>query len=214
MDFDYAKFIYLYYVPYSLYWKWGITLVTLILFFKIGNQIWEMQRRKKQKNYAMKYRQDQRLKILNFLADHPAPEKFLSQEILAASVEDLSLKAKSGKWSVESIILTYIHKAASVHEELNCITEILFDFAIERARLLDSRGVKDGPLFGVPISIKDSFDIAGIPTSIGAIKWAGQKRERNSNIYDLLIDAGAVPFCKTNVPQTMMSFECRCISHI
>ncbi len=62
-----------------------------------------------------------------------------------------------------------------------------------------------GPLHGLPISLKDSFQVKDHPTTIGMIAFLDHKSEANSAVVDLLLDLGAVVYCKTNVPQTLMA---------
>lgn len=88
-----------------------------------------------------------------------------------------------------------------------CLTEILFDKALERACSLDalrSRGGIAGPLHGLPISIKDSFQIAGTQATIGLVSYLPRVSEANSPLVDLLLQLGAVLYVKTNIPQTLM----------
>ena len=61
------------------------------------------------------------------------------------------------------------------------------------------------PLFGLPISLKDSFQVSGYDTSTGLACYVDQPAEDNSALAAMLIDLGAVLYCKTNVPQSMMT---------
>jgi len=66
---------------------------------------------------------------------------------------------------------------------------------------------KFGPLAGVPVSLKDTLSVKGYDTSIGFSAWTGNPKETESAIVRLLRDAGAVPFVKTTIPITLLSFE-------
>lgn len=86
----------------------------------------------------------------------------------------------------------------------------MFESAIQRAKELDklTREKKIlGPLHGIPISVKDTFQIRGCDTSIGIASLVGRPAEKNAVIVDCLLDAGAVIYCKTNVPQTLMALD-------
>jgi amidase len=61
-----------------------------------------------------------------------------------------------------------------------------------------------GPLDGLPISLKDSFQIAGSAASIGFVSFLARASEMNSSLVEILLKLGAVLYVKTNVPQTMM----------
>lgn len=65
-----------------------------------------------------------------------------------------------------------------------------------------------GPLHGVPMSIKDQFNIAGYDTTIGFSAWCNSPAAKDAHVVNALRRAGAVIICKTNVPQTMLNFEC------
>lgn len=93
----------------------------------------------------------------------------------------------------------------------NCLTEIFFDSALERARELDAHfqktGKPKGPLHGLPVSLKDSFRVIGHDASIGIASLCFKPCKVNSTLVDMLLDAGAVLYCKTNVPQTLMALD-------
>jgi amidase len=92
------------------------------------------------------------------------------------------------------------------------LTEIFFDEAMERARSLDKarKAHPDRPLppfFGLPISLKDSYKLIGKDATIGLTCFVGKPAVHNSPLVDMLLELGAILYCKTNVPQTMMSAE-------
>lgn len=99
---------------------------------------------------------------------------------------------------------------------MNCLTEIFFDDALERAKRLDKhleeQGFPIGPLHGVPISLKDSYNIPGFDSSSGIAALCFRPAKEKSSIVTALEDAGAVFYCKTNIPQTMMSLDS--VNHI
>jgi amidase len=96
-------------------------------------------------------------------------------------------------------------------KQVNCLTEIFFDQAIERARQLDKErrdnpsGKALRPLHGLPISLKDSFQVLGHDTSTGLACYVNEPAEENSNLAAMLLDLGAVLYCKTNLPQSIMT---------
>lgn len=87
----------------------------------------------------------------------------------------------------------------------------LFQEALAAAKRLDQHFKKTGkivgPFHGVPISLKDNFNIAGKASSVGFVGWANDMAMSNSSLVDLLISLGAVPYVKTNVPTAMMIAE-------
>lgn len=91
---------------------------------------------------------------------------------------------------------------------MNCLTEIFVERALARAAKLDDAlkktGKVVGPLHGLPISLKDQICIKGLETTMGYVSWIGKYSEKNAILVDILEECGAVPFVRTNVPQTLM----------
>lgn len=87
------------------------------------------------------------------------------------------------------------------------MTETLFDQALERAHELDrirENGRLAGPLHGLPISIKDGFQVKGTQATIGLVAFLDNVSQTNSCLVDVLLDQGAILYVKTNIPQTLM----------
>lgn len=75
--------------------------------------------------------------------------------------------------------------------------------AIARARAADAAlaaGETWGPLHGVPMTIKESFDVAGLPTTFGLPMFANNLAAEDAAVVSRLRGAGAVLMAKTNVP--------------
>lgn len=56
--------------------------------------------------------------------------------------------------------------------------------------------------------MKDQYNIKGVDSSIGFTAEYNKPATEDCEIVKILKAEGAIPFCKTNVPQTMLSFEC------
>ncbi|KXN86624.1 Fatty acid amide hydrolase 1 [Leucoagaricus sp. SymC.cos] len=134
------------------------------------------------------------------------------QPFIKATATEIVSRIKRGEWTATQVLEAYITRAKVAQDQTNCLTEVMFDWAKERARALDAEfamtGVLKGPLHGVPMSIKEQFEIIGFDTSVGFTTWANDPAKSNSDIVNVLLAAGAVPFVKTNIPQTMFAFEC------
>lgn len=87
----------------------------------------------------------------------------------------------------------------------------MFNDALSRAKELDttfkSTGKTTGPLHGLPISLKDNFNVKGYPSSVGFCSWATDPMPSESTIVSVLKSLGAVIYVKTNVPTAMMIAE-------
>lgn len=87
----------------------------------------------------------------------------------------------------------------------------MFDRALRRARQLDDHlqrtGIPIGPLHGLPVSVKDSFFVEGVDSSIGLSALAFKPASENAPLIDLLESLGAIVIAKTNVPQTLGTLD-------
>ncbi|RDW78003.1 hypothetical protein BP5796_05855 [Coleophoma crateriformis] len=115
-------------------------------------------------------------------------------------------------FSAEAVTTAFCKRAAIAQQLTNCLTEMFFEEAIETAKTLDrEREINPTrpllPLHGLPISLKDSFNIEGKDSIIGLACFVGHPAAKDSAVAALLKSLGAVLFCKTNVPQTMMTAD-------
>lgn len=120
-------------------------------------------------------------------------------------------RLKSGQWTSEAVTTAFCKRATIAHQLLNCTAEILFDEALAEARRLDDHyqrtGKPIGPLHGLPVSIKDMFDIAGHFNTAGVAARLGDVVSKDGLIVRLLREAGAIPFIITNVSQACLLVE-------
>ncbi|KAG9021493.1 hypothetical protein FS837_007219, partial [Tulasnella sp. UAMH 9824] len=117
-------------------------------------------------------------------------------------------KLADGTWSSEGVTRAFLKRAIIAHQLTNCLTEIFIERALKRALELDEflkkNGRTMGPLHGLPISLKDQFCMKGLETIMGYVSWVGQVSDHDAAIVEILYELGAVPFVRTNVPQTLM----------
>ncbi|KAJ5371846.1 hypothetical protein N7517_003852 [Penicillium concentricum] len=123
-------------------------------------------------------------------------------------IRDLVELVKSRCVTSESLTTAFCKRAAIAQQVTKCLTEIFFDKALDRARELDEHllrtGEVVGPLHGVPVSVKDRFDVEGVDTTVGWVGLTNKPAKSNSSIVKLLEAMGAVLYVKTNVPQSLM----------
>ncbi|KAK7048484.1 general amidase [Favolaschia claudopus] len=117
-------------------------------------------------------------------------------------------KLQRGDWSSVQVTTAFYKRAIIAQQLANCLTEIFVDRALGRARELDEHfsrtGTTVGPLHGLPISLKDQFAMKGLETIMGYAKWIGNYATSDCVLVEILYELGAVPFVRTNVPQTLM----------
>ncbi|KAH0386777.1 amidase, partial [Aureobasidium melanogenum] len=136
-------------------------------------------------------------------------EILITEENDAVDIVD---KIRQQEYTAEEVTVAFCKRAAVAQQLTNCLTEIFFEEAIERARQLDQERAADPsapwkPLHGLPISLKDSFKVPGFDSTIGMTYFANKPATEYSALPKLLLDLGAVLYCKTNVPQTMMTAD-------
>jgi len=114
--------------------------------------------------------------------------------------------------------MTYAKKTLQAHKATNCLTEIMFDEALRIPSVANwgpgvnfdsdtTELIRDRPLLGVPVSLKDTVDIAGHDTTIGYSCNVDHPVLTSSSIVRLLQDAGALVHAKTTVPTALLSIE-------
>ena len=137
------------------------------------------------------------------------PKEFEITEFYTAI--QLLEKLKNGEFTAIEIVKAFSHRAAIATQLTNCCTELMFDYGEKRATFLDTylktNGKPYGPLHGLPISLKDSFNIPGYDSTLGYTSEIGNKPKNKSDLVRELEDLGAVFYVKTNIPQTLMTAD-------
>lgn len=92
---------------------------------------------------------------------------------------------------------------------INAVVVRDFDRARAAAKAADAALAKGarGPLLGVPMTVKESFNIAGLPTTWGSEGFRGWTADEDSVVVERLKGAGAVLLGKTNVPPMLSDFQ-------
>ncbi|KPM34919.1 hypothetical protein AK830_g11654 [Neonectria ditissima] len=133
---------------------------------------------------------------------------------------DLTLESSASKLvesiarretSCVAVTKAYIKKAVETHKETNCLTEVLFDDALQRAAELDATLMKgqtpDQPLLGIPVTLKDQFNLEGYDTTLGYVGRSFSPARENAVLVQMLRSLGAVIIAKSNLPQSIMWCE-------
>jgi len=120
-----------------------------------------------------------------------------------ASATELSDEIRDQHIGCFELLDFYLARAERHNPALNAIVVWQVDQARERARAADAalaRGERWGPLHGIPMTVKESFNVAGLPTTFGNPLWKDNIATGNAFMIDRLLQAGAIIFGKTNVP--------------
>ncbi|EXJ80451.1 hypothetical protein A1O1_08596 [Capronia coronata CBS 617.96] len=150
-------------------------------------------------------------KLLNVM---DIPAKYLSRtdnEITLMTATELVEKMSSGSLKCEDVVKAFCKRAALAHKLVNCLTEPIFEAAVARSKELDIYYAEHkkpfGPLHGLPISLKDTCNVKGVPTSLGYVGQVDRIAQRDSSLVEILKAAGAVIFTKTNLPTAIFGSE-------
>ncbi len=105
---------------------------------------------------------------------------------------------RSRQISPEELMNAHFKQIQQINPSLNAVVELIKHTAPPLP----------GPLHGVPFSIKDSIDVAGVKTTAGTLgRRNAAPATKNATLVERLIQAGAVPIAKTNLPDLLFSFE-------
>jgi aspartyl-tRNA(Asn)/glutamyl-tRNA(Gln) amidotransferase subunit A len=118
------------------------------------------------------------------------------------SIAALARAIKAREITVEAVVERCLQRIAERNGTLNAFITILADEAREQARDADreiAAGRYLGPLHGVPLSVKDLFDIAGTKTTAASRVRQEHIAERDAPSIAVLRDAGAIFVGKTNL---------------
>src|SRR4029078_11997127 len=105
--------------------------------------------------------------------------------------------------SSREVVEWHLRRIEEVNPRLNAVAT-LADDALERADAADrelARGDSRGALHGVPITLKDSIDPAGLRTTAGTMGWRERVPDRDATVAGRLKAAGAIVVGKTNTPE-------------
>jgi amidase len=126
------------------------------------------------------------------------------------SAVELTGKIKAREISARELLDHYLARVETYNPALNAIIWMDPDGARARAGLADealARGEDWGPLHGLPMTVKESFNLAGSPTTWGDPALAHNVTETNAVLVERLFGAGAIVFGKTNVPLNLADWQ-------
>lgn len=115
-----------------------------------------------------------------------------------------------GDCSAQEVVEQHIARIAQVQPALNAMAVERFAAARAEAQSADRRraaGEPLGPLHGVPVTIKESLDFGGLPSTFGIASRAGHRADADEVHVARLRAAGAIALAKTNVAQALFFYE-------
>jgi Asp-tRNA(Asn)/Glu-tRNA(Gln) amidotransferase A subunit family amidase len=117
---------------------------------------------------------------------------------------------REGAISPVELVEAHLKQIDRLNPSLNAFVTVLAESAIAEARAREQArpgGRPMGLLDGVPITIKDSFDVAGLPTLAGSRLRSGNRAAEDATVAARLRREGAILLGKTNTPELLASYE-------
>jgi amidase len=120
------------------------------------------------------------------------------------TARDMLANITEGKVSARELLDAHVARHAALAKSINAVTATDLERARKDAQAIDdarAKGMELGALAGLPMTIKDGFDVEGMPATAGFPPFAG--RDKNCADAELVArarGAGAVVWGKTNVP--------------
>ena len=131
-------------------------------------------------------------------------------EIAFLSATELAARIRSREIGCEELLRHYLQRVDRYNGAVNAIVVDLREPALAAARAADralASGKEVGPLHGVPMTVKESYNLAGAATTWGNPEWRGNIAKEDAESVKRLKAAGAVVFGKTNVPLMLADFQ-------
>jgi amidase len=124
------------------------------------------------------------------------------------SLVDLARGLRGGRLKTADVVRSCLERIEAVNPSLNAVVQLRREGALRDAKRADRLAPsRRGPLHGVPITIKDSLDTAGIISTGGTKGRAHFVPERDATVVARLRAAGAIVVGKTNTPDLTLSYE-------
>lgn len=125
-------------------------------------------------------------------------------DVLSLPVAELSARYRSKKLSPVEVVERHLQRAEAVDKQFATFQLLTPDLAREQARASEARwraGTPIGELDGVPVTIKDNLDVAGLPTRSGSRTTSAEPMLEDAPSVARLREAGAVFLGKTTLPE-------------
>ena len=131
-------------------------------------------------------------------------------DIVFSSVRTIARAIRDREVSSEEVVRAHLERIDEVNPVLNAVVHICADRALDEARKADKAvagGEKLGPLHGVPMTIKDSLDTAGVRTTAATVGRRDDVPAEDATCVARMRQAGAILIGKSNTPEFTLSGE-------
>ncbi|WP_217588651.1 amidase [Lentibacillus saliphilus] len=127
----------------------------------------------------------------------------INHKIYSRDATYLSKAIKQGDYTSTYLVTQFIEHIKHVNPAVNAVVEDRFHNALREAERADQQIAENkeiGPLHGVPISVKESYDVQGMKTTGGLLHRQDLMVKKDADVITRLKEAGAIILGKTNTP--------------
>jgi Asp-tRNA(Asn)/Glu-tRNA(Gln) amidotransferase A subunit family amidase len=120
------------------------------------------------------------------------------------TIEELAAGLRARSFSCAEITSRALEAAAATQSSINAFITLTDELALEQAAAVDralAGGQDFGPLMGIPVAVKDVFDVTGVATTAGSRLFAGNIAAADSGAVARLVRRGAIVVGKANMDQ-------------
>ncbi len=129
---------------------------------------------------------------------------------LFSSAKSIAAAIRARDVSAVEVVEAHLERVEQVDGQLNAVVALCGERAMKEAREADdalTRGEEGGALLGVPITVKDSHDTAGVVSTAGTLGRKDHVPTRDATAVARMRAAGAIVLGKTNTPEFTLAFE-------
>tara|TARA_Y100000590_G_scaffold218534_1_gene247449 strand:+ start:1897 stop:3303 length:1407 start_codon:yes stop_codon:yes gene_type:complete len=133
-----------------------------------------------------------------------------THDLTTYSASKLAELIRNNVASSEEVVEAHVSRIKKVNPRLNAVVVLTEKSALKSAREADALTKKSKslpPLHGVPITIKDAFEVAGVVSTGGTLGRKDYVPDKDAIAVKRLKQAGAIILGKTNLPEISMGFE-------
>jgi amidase len=134
----------------------------------------------------------------------------LTDELIYTSATALAQAIRERKLSSAEVVAAHLERIEAVNPSLNAVVQLAAETARAQAKAADealARGELKGPLHGVPVTIKDAIETAGVITTGGTLGRAAYTPAQDATAVARLRAAGAIILGVTNIPEMSYGYE-------
>ena len=142
-------------------------------------------------------------------------KRTLWQDATQLSAAEWLRRLSAAEISSRELVEHVLERIDELNPRVNAVVARDDDAALAAADAAD-RARRDGdarPLLGLPVTVKDSIEVAGLPSTSGSFAREGFVPDQDATVVARLRAAGAVVVAKTNVPEYTWSYETENVLH-